>query len=194
MVIFRIKGVGKKVKPKVNFITVADEILDSNKHKSSIISSYYNLHHKRIIDLFLAQYQQSFCSIDRLDYINKDLIDLIDLIVLIVLINNGALSYTFINNKFKHEKTYIVKFLSNLDKNSKKARSEDIKLNSKIKILTKNSKITFNKIRDRIIRKFPSLSSYEVINLKSIFLEGINLENLKKCYRKIIKYVYLEVI
>ena len=185
MVIFRIKGVGKKVKPKVNFITVADEILDSNKHKSSIISSYYNLHHKRIIDLFLAQYQQSFCSIDRLDYINKDLI---------VLINNGTLSYTFINNKFKHEKTYIVKFLSNLDKNSKKARSEDIKLNSKIKILTKNSKITFNKIRDRIIRKFPSLSSYEVINLKSIFLEGINLENLKKCYRKIIKYVYLEVI
>tara|TARA_B100000963_G_scaffold73942_1_gene62029 strand:- start:5271 stop:5828 length:558 start_codon:yes stop_codon:yes gene_type:complete len=185
MVIFRIKGVGKKVKPKVNFITVADEILDSNKHKSSIISSYYNLHHKRIIDLFLAQYQQSFCSIDRLDYINKDLI---------VLINNGTLSYTFINNKFKHEKTYIVKILSNLDKNSKKARSEDIKLNSKIKILTKNSKITFNKIRDRIIRKFPSLSSYEVINLKSIFLEGINLENLKKCYRKIIKYVYFEVI
>ena len=185
MVIFRIKGVGKKVKPKVNFITVADEILDSNKHKSSIISSYYNLHHKRIIDLFLAQYQQSFCSIDRLDYINKDLI---------LLKNNVTFCYPFFNNKFKYEKTYIVKILSNLDKNSKKARSEDIKLNSKIKILTKNSKITFNKIRDRIIRKFPSLSSYEVINLKSIFLEGINLENLKKCYRKIIKYVYLEVI
>ena len=185
MVIFYINGVGKKVNPKVNFITVDGERLDSNIPEFSIIRTYDNLHYERIINLFPAKYQQRLCSIDRLDYINKDLI---------LLKNNETLCYSFVNNKFKYGKTYIVKFLGDLDNDLKKVKFKEIKLNSKIKILTKISKITLKKIIDRQIRKLPGLSSYKLTELKSIFLEGIDLENLKKCYRKIIKYVYFEVI
>ena len=185
MVTFHTKGVGRQVNPKVNFITFDSERLDFNKPKYTITISFDDFHHKPINDLFPAQYQKGFCSINRLDYINK---------YLMLLINNVTLSYYFIHNKFKNEKTYIVKSLGKLDKDSTKARAEVIKLSSKIIILKKNSNITLKEIIDSQIRKFLSLSSYKVINLKSISLIDINYENLKESYIKIIKDVYVEDI
>ena len=180
-----------KVNPNINCIIADDGRLNFYKPKYAIENSFDNVYNKTIIDLILAQYKKGFYLIYRLNCISK---------VLILLINNRILPFYYIQNNFENNKINIIKILWNLHNKSIKAYVELIKFNERIintckNIISKNnSNITFKEIINKQIRKVPILSSYKVINLKSISLIDINYENLKESYIKIIKDVYVEDI